>query len=211
MNKIIIMLTIVLTASLSMMVKAQTAAEFLRQKKMQEKYLVKQLAYLKLYAGQVKEGYDLVSEGLHTIGRFTGGEFSLHEAFFGSLSVVKPVIKADKRVMEIEKMQGRILSFFSAMESVDLDVENKEFIRLARRGMELECEKDLAELLLVVSASGLELSDEQRLTRLAKVHGLMLEKLELTHSLYVQVQQLIMVKKKEKQALADLRRLHERD
>ncbi|RZM09985.1 MAG: hypothetical protein EOO88_48750, partial [Pedobacter sp.] len=46
---------------------AQNWNEIFRQKKTQEKYLLKQLAYLKLYGQQLADGYALVKSGLDTI------------------------------------------------------------------------------------------------------------------------------------------------
>jgi len=92
--------------------KAQTAAEFLRQKKTQEKYLLKQLAYLELYCSELRKGYQLAKEGWGTIKGFTDGEFKLHEAFFDALSTVSTVVKKDFRVGEIAAMQLRIRASF---------------------------------------------------------------------------------------------------
>jgi hypothetical protein len=181
--------------------KAQTYAELFRQKKTQEKYLLKQLAYQELYAGYVKKGYDIVGSGLNTIKGITSGEFGLHEAFFSSLSLVNPLIKKDYRVLEIASMQLKISKAFAGMLKSELDEENVAYVRSVREGVISECNKDLDELLLVITSSKLEMSDEERLSRLAKVHASMLEKLEFVFGFYVEVQQLSEAKKNEKMQL----------
>jgi hypothetical protein len=189
----------------------QTYAEFFRQKKTQEKYLLKQLAYLKLYAGYLKKGYDVVSYGLGTIKGFTSGEFGLHEAFFGSLALVNPVIKNDYRVLEIASMQGKISKAFVLMGRLDLDGSNLAYIHSVHDGVIEECNKDLDELLLVVSASSLEISDQERLSRLAKVHNSMSEKLEFVSGFYVEVLSLSQSQVDGDKAIQKLRRLYEKD
>lgn len=189
----------------------QTYAEFFRQKKTQEKYLLKQLAYLKLYAGYLKKGYDVVSDGLGTIKGFTSGEFGLHEAFFGSLALVNPLIKNDYRVLEIASMQGKISRAFELMGRLDLGSANLAYIHSVRDGVMEECNKDLDELLLVVSASSLEISDQERLTRLAKVHSSMSEKLEFVSGFYVEVLSISQSGRDSKSDVLRLRRLYEKD
>ncbi|TKC04338.1 hypothetical protein [Pedobacter frigoris] len=210
-SKIKILVLAVCLAFVSSLSFGQTYAEFFRQKKTQEKYLLKQLAYLKLYAGYLKKGYDVVSDGLGTIKGFTSGEFGLHEAFFGSLALVNPLIKNDYRVLEIASMQGKISKAFNLMLRLDLGNENLTYIRSVRDGVIEECNKDLDELLLVVSASSLEISDEDRLSRLARVHGSMSEKLEFVSGFYVEVSSIAQSGRDNKSEVLKIRRLYEKD
>ncbi|MBB2143965.1 hypothetical protein GM921_00580 [Pedobacter sp. LMG 31464] len=206
-----IVAVLVLLMGLFVQSHAQTYAEFFRQKRTQEKYLLKQLAYLKLYAGYLKKGYDVVSDGLGTIKGFTSGEFGLHEAFFGSLALVNPLIKNDYRVVEIASMQGKISKAFAAILRLELGQENLAYIRSVRDGVFSECNTDLDELLLVISASELEISDQERLSRLAKVHGSMSEKLEFVSGLYVEVQSIAEAIRVNKSEIINVRRLYEKN
>lgn len=210
-SKIRILALVVVLVFVSSLSYGQTYAELFRQKKTQEKYLLKQLAYLKLYAGYLKKGYDVVSGGLGTIKGFTSGELGLHEAFFGSLALVNPLIKNDYRVLEIASMQGKISGAFAKMLRMDLASGNLDYIRSVRDGVIGECNKDLDELLLVVSASGLEISDEDRLTRLAKVRGSMSEKLEFVSGFYVEVQTVALSQIDGGKTIQKLRRFYEKD
>lgn len=44
--------------------EAQTFDEWFRQKKTQKKYLVQQIAALKVYLGYLKEGYEIAQKGM---------------------------------------------------------------------------------------------------------------------------------------------------
>ena len=120
----------------------QTFSEFFRQKKTQEEYLVKQIGFLELYGGYVRQGYELVGSGLKVISRFTSGEFDLHKDFFASLKSVNPLIKNDTRVLEIVLMQDKINSAFWEMSRLELSRENMSFAFLVKDGVMGECERD---------------------------------------------------------------------
>lgn len=70
----------------------QTWGEFFSQKKTQKKYLLEQLVALKMYAGYLKKGYDIVGSGIGTVWDIKNGEFSLHSTFFSSLKSVNPIL-----------------------------------------------------------------------------------------------------------------------
>lgn len=187
----------------------QTFSEFFRQKKTQEEYLLKQIGYLQLYGGYVRQGYEIAGSGLNVIKGFTSAEFDLHKDFFEDLKLVNPLIKKDARVMEIAVMQGKILTAFVAMARLELNAEILAELFLMRQGLMEDCEKELEELLVVMSSSRLEMTDQQRLTRLAKVHARMLGKLTLSLGLYRQLIELVRMQGEEKLNVDWLRRIYE--
>src|SRR5690606_38045577 len=68
--------------------QSPTFNEWFRQKKTQRKYLVKQIAALKVYLEYLKKGYEIVDKGLTTIGEIKNGTFSLDKDYFNSLKAV---------------------------------------------------------------------------------------------------------------------------
>lgn len=193
--------------------KAQTYNEIFRQKKTQEKYLLKQIAYLKLYADQAWKGYKLVSGGLETINEFTSGEFSLHEAFLSALSKVSSVVRGDYRVEEIAKSYIVIRSSFGAMlKSAALSPDpNINYYRAVQERLMAECNADLEELMDIVLSENLEMNDAERLSRLKKIHASMEEKTGFTRWFCAQAQGLAQGKKQEKLEIENLRRLYEKN
>lgn len=194
---------------LSVNVYGQNFAELTRQKKTGEEYLLKQIAYLKLYGGYVRQGYEIVGSGFKVIKGFSSAEYDLHKDFFKDLKLVNPLIKQDARVMEIAVMQGKILTAFVGMARLELDAEILAEVFLMRQGLLEECEKDIEELLVVMSSSRVEMTDQQRLSRLAKVHVGMLEKLAFSLNLYGQLTELVRMRGDEKLNLEWLRRVYE--
>lgn len=58
--------------------KVQTFHEWFRQKKTQKKYLIQQIAALKVYLGYVQKGYSIAQKGLTTVSNIKKGNFDLH-------------------------------------------------------------------------------------------------------------------------------------
>lgn len=194
-------------------VKAQTYNEIFRQKKTQEKYLLKQMAYLKLYADQAWKGYKLVSGGLETINDFTSGEFKLHEAFIYALSKVSSLVRKDYRVGEIVNFQLGINSSFRALlkSSASAQAPNQDYYRAVQEKVIGECNADLDELMDIVLSSNLEMNDAERLSRLKKIHTSMQEKAGFARWFWSQAQLLLQSQKQEKLEIEDLRRLYEKN
>jgi len=193
--------------------KAQTYNEIFRQKKTQEEYLLKQIAYLKLYADQAWKGYKLVSGGLETINDFTSGEFSLHEAFLSALSKVSTSVRKDFRVEEIVKFQLDINSSFKAMlkSSVLSQVPNWKYFKDVEEGVLNECNADLDELMDIVLSGDLEMNDSERLSRLKKIHGAMAEKASFVRWFCAEAQLLLESGIQERLDIEKLRRFYEKN
>ncbi|RZM06814.1 MAG: hypothetical protein EOO88_52775 [Pedobacter sp.] len=193
--------------------KAQTYNEIFRQKRTQEKYLLKQIAHLRLYADQAWRGYKLVSGGLQTINDFTSGEFSLHEAFISALSKVGGLVRKDYRVEEIVKFQLGISSSFRALvkSSASAQATNMEYYRAVQKKVMEECNADLEELLDIVLSGELEMNDAERLSRLKKIHASMSEKAGFTRWFCSEAQLLAQAQKRELTDIKELRRLYEKN
>lgn len=193
--------------------KAQTYNEIFRQKKTQEKYLLKQLAYLKLFADQAWKSYKLIGRGLETINDFTSGEFKLHEAFLSALSKVNSLVSKDFRVEEIIKFQLDINSSFRALQksSALAQAPNQDYYRAVQEKVIDECNADLDELLGVVLSGDLEMNDAERLARLKKIFISMQEKAIFVRWFCAEVTLLLQNQKQEKLDVEDLRRLYEKN
>lgn len=172
-----VFLALVLAFGLGSSAYGQTWSEWFKQKKTQKRYLLEQIAALKVYAGYLKKGYEIVDGGISTVRDITKGEFSLHNAFISSLKQVSPAIRNDVRVAEIIALQIGILSSFGQVKDREyLSVEDLAYIRLVQGALTLECFNDLEELLLVVTSGKIEMKDNERLERLSGIYENMLEK-----------------------------------
>jgi len=157
--------------------RAQTWSEWFSQKKTQKKYLIEQMAALKLYAGYLKKGYEIGSSGLGFLKGATRGEFDLHSTFFSSLKMVSPAVRKDVRIAEILAMQLLVGKAFSRLDDVDgLAIESMGYIDLVKKDLLSECLNDLEELLLVITSGKIEMGDDERITRVDHIYRSMQSK-----------------------------------
>ncbi|MDB5014296.1 MAG: hypothetical protein JWQ25_2498 [Daejeonella sp.] len=176
---------------LSGSVKAQTWDEFFKQKKTQRKYLIQQLAALKMYAGYLKKGYDMTNNGINTIKGFTKGEFDLHEDYFNSFKSINPAIVSKKRIMEIIAFQLAIQRNFVSAKHAEFQQESDGlYIVEVKRHVLAECDTDMDALLKIISSERFELKDDERLKRLEQIHQRMKDKCQFSLSFLNQVKML---------------------
>jgi len=193
------------TASVS---RAQTWAEFFKQKKTQKKYLLQQIAAFEVYVGYLKKGYQIVDGGLTTIKDISNGEFKLHDAFISSLKQVSPVISKDTRIAEVIALQIGILKSFGAIKSSRfLSTDNLTYVSLVAEGLIAECYTDLEELLLVITSGKLEMKEDERLKRLDKIYTSMLDKSAFTQDFCNHTTRLIRQKASEQNEISELIRM----
>lgn len=189
---------------------AQTWNEIFRQKKTQQKYLLEQIAALRVYTGYLKKGYDLVSGGLNTIKDITNGEFGLHDAFISGLKKVSPLVKNNTKVAEIIQIQLATSRAFNALKAdPNLTVSNLAYIAEVRKNLWQESMKDLEELLFVVTSGRMEMSDSERINRLDQLYLSMVEKSAFVQHFCAEIQSLIRQREIDENAISEIRRMYE--
>ncbi|WP_316809190.1 hypothetical protein [Pedobacter agri] len=157
--------------------KAQTWSEWFSQKKTQQKYLIEQVAALKLYAGYLRKGYEIGKSGLGFIKDAGKGEFDLHSAFFSSLKLVSPAVRNNIKVAEILQMQIEVSRTLAALSEISgLEEQHKAYAALVGTELRSDCLADLEALLLIVTSGKFELTDDERLSRIDGLHQRMQDK-----------------------------------
>jgi len=165
--------------------QAQTWDEWFKQKKTQRKYLLQQIAALKVYLGYLKKGYDIASQGLTTIRNIKNGDFNLHRDFLGSLSLVNPKIKNYARIADIIALQTRIIkevkeTIRGMEEAGQLTPEEMNLSKRVFDNLLAEALKNIEELFLVITSGELEMKDDERLKRIDAIYVEMQEKYAFT-------------------------------
>ncbi len=164
--------------------KAQTWEEFSKQKETQKKYLLQQLAALKVYAGYLKTGYTVVTNGLNSIKGFTKAELNLHDTFFKSKRIVNPAVINPGMLDDIYLYQRSILKRFNfILSNNSFQQRDKEYLKGVYLNVCDECNNDLAELVLIMSPGDLDMMDDERIKRFAQIHQRMQSKYLFSESL----------------------------
>ena len=191
-------LLIILLTTMATVTRAQTWNEVFKQKETQKKYLIQQIAAMKLYAGYLKKGYDIANKGINSIKDISKGEFDLHQSFFTSLKMVNPAIAGNSKIAQVIAWQMTISKDLLALSCrTELPPSDKSYIRQVRLKVMKECEQDMEELLLVITQGKLEMKDDERINRLDKVYESMKDKYQFTQSFSNQVKTLSLQKEQE--------------
>lgn len=160
---------------------AQTWDEWFKQKKTQKKYLVKQIALLRVYLGYLKKGYEIADKGLTTIHNIKNGDFNLHRDFFGSLKNVNPHIKNTAKVADIIAFQVYIIQNIKRVNNFCKNneyftPEEIRYVAAVYSNMLFLCDASISELLTIIRSNETEMKDDERLVRIDRLYDDMLDK-----------------------------------
>ena len=194
----------------------QTWDEWFRQKKTQRRYNILQIAKLQAYLSFVKEGYKIAKTGLDIYGRIKEVDFNLHDLFFESLKTVKPPIAQYSRVQQIREMAQVISNQSSKLtKRINNSVSNfnddeRMSISFQQRKMLEILSSDLAELESVVTGNnGIEMTDNERLSRISEVYQMVKDKRDWVNSVYYQCSILDKQRSLSKRDLNGVKKLYE--
>lgn len=188
----------------------QTFAEWFSQKKTQIKYLTLQIAALEQYGSYIKQGYAISQNGLGSIGGYIKGEYGLHSSYYGSLKTVNPEIKGNGKADSIVRYAQQIPAQFDHLNNLsDLDNDKSQYVELVKVKVLDECNKDLAELQLVMTGGQVEMTDDERIKRLDEIYNRMKDKYAFTQSFCTQVRMLLLQRNRELQDIQSLGRYYE--
>jgi hypothetical protein len=160
---------------------AQTFDEWFQQKKTQKKYLVQQIAALKVYLGYAKKGYEIAQRGWTTVENIKGGNFNLDRDFFRSLKNVNPAIKNMAKVADIIAFQYFIIKDFKRIykfceNNKNFRPEELRYIAKVHTNMLFLCDASISELLNIITADKTEMTDDERIIRINRIYEDMSDK-----------------------------------
>lgn len=177
--------------------------EWFRQKKTQRKYLIQQIAALKVYLEYLKKGYKIVDKGLTTIGDIKDGTFTMDKDYLNSLKQVSPVVKNSPKLNEVIAYQNSIRKDLyklvqDSRKDENLSSDEVEYIEEVYKNMLEECEASIDELIVITTSGEAEMKDDERLLRLDKVHDDMQDKYAFTQDFISGTRLLCVERAKEK-------------
>jgi Tfp pilus assembly protein PilP len=168
--------------------KAQTFAEWFSQKKTQQKYLLQQIAALQMYSTYLKQGYGIATNGLGSISGYLKTENGLHQTYYTRLRTADPVVKKDPMVKEIMAWQQDILKRTQEINQVNgLTTAEKNYLSSVTTTVLKDCDQQLSTLQNIVSDNKVEMSDEEQIALITKVHTAMQSNYQFTSSFAAQI------------------------
>ena len=129
---------------------------------------VEKLAQFKQILVDLKKGYDILSSGYTAIKNISEGNFNLHQTFLDALLQVSPAVQKYERITDIIQYQLRIVkeykSAFSKFKSdKNFTIEEIDYIGKVYRHLFDESVKNIDDLVVVITAGKLRMSDDERL------------------------------------------------
>ena len=136
---------------------------------------VEKLAQLKKILSNMKNGYEIVSNGYNTIKDISKGNFNLHEAFLDSLMQVSPTVRKYKKIGEIIIFQTQLVkeykSAFRRFDASSLFNANEiKYMDNVYSNLFNKSLQNLDELSMVITTGKLRMSDDERLNAIDRIY-----------------------------------------
>lgn len=150
---------------------AQTFNEWFRQKKTQKKYLVQQIAALKIYLKYLKQGYRIVDKGLNIVGDIKDRNFRSHKTYFESLRDVNSVVANSGNISSLIFYEEMVIRHASKMRSEFignpfLTKEEVNYIQLVCENLMRLSKENTESAENLLTSQKLEMKDDERIARL---------------------------------------------
>ena len=143
---------------------------------------VEKLEQFKQILSDMKNGYEILNGGYNTIKDLSQGNFNLHKTFIDALMEVSPTVKNYKRVADIINYQVILVkeykSAFNRFKQ-DNNFNQQELAYLGRvyENLFKQSLNNLDNLVTIITANKLRMSDDERLEAIDKIFADMQDKL----------------------------------
>jgi len=169
---------IVVVCFVTMSLSSSAQAEELQQLALN----IEKLAQFKQILADLKKAYEVLYGGYTTIKNISEGNFNLHETFLTGLLEASPAVKQYKKIADIISLQVELVkeyksAFTQFKNSGHFTVEELDYMGKVYNRLFNESLKHLDDLVIVLTASKLRMSDDERLTTIDKIYAGMSEKM----------------------------------
>lgn len=176
MKKIIVLINMAIMLLLPIKGKAQS-------QEIQQLILnIEKLTQFKQILKDMKKGYEVLSGGYNAVKDMSQGNFTLHKTFLDALMQVSPVVKNYKRVGDIISYQILLtkeskIAFNRFSKSENFTLKEMTYFDSVYGNLLNQSLRNLDELLTIVTANKLRMSDDERLQAIDKIYMEMEDKL----------------------------------
>lgn len=174
---------------------------------------VEKLAQLKQLLNDMYKGYEVVCSGYNTVRDISKGNFKLHEVFLDKLMEVSPAVKQYRKVGEIIHYQTKLVKEYKVafqqfkisklFNDSEISYMDDIYGRLIK-----ESAQNLDELIMVITAGKLRMTDEERIKAIDRIFLDMEDKLVFLRSFNKGTQVLAVQRGREKVETEISRKLH---
>jgi len=174
---------------------------------------IEKLAQLKSILNQLYSGYTMLSKGYTKIRDVANGNYALHQVFLDGLYAVSPTIKQYRRIPDIISYQAKMVSEYKSayrlfVQSKVFDEQNLKYFKSVYNNLLEQSAANLDELVLVVTANKMRMSDDERLAAVDRIFNSVQDKLLFLRDFNSSGKLLAFQKLKEKGDLSSLKNLY---
>lgn len=135
---------------------------------------VEKLAQLKQILQDMYKGYEILDKGYTAIKNISEGNFNIHETFLDGLLAVSPTVQKYKRVADIIDYQIRIVNEYKSAyrqfkDDKNFSISEIEYMGKVYGNLSNLCLKNLDDLLTVITAGKLRMSDDERIAAIDRI------------------------------------------
>lgn len=208
MKKVIILLSVLVVFSLPMRTIAQS------QEAVQLVLNYEKLQQLEEILDNMYKGYKIITKGYNTIKDIAEGNFNLHQVFLDGLFAVNPSVRNYKRIPYIIQYQQYLVkeykrAFNRFKNDPNLTVREIKYLENVYGYLFKQSLRNLDELLMIVTATKLRMSDEERLQAIDRIYLDMENKLVFLKVFNSSTQMLAMQRARENHGVETLQKLYE--
>lgn len=210
-NRLLILSFVLLSATFC---QGQTFDEWFRQKKTQKKYLLQQIAALRIYLGYVQKGYTIAKEGLTAINEAKHGQFSLHQDYFSRLKSINPKISGYAKVADILTLQQEISKICKTIteklrSQTGVTKEEKNYIEAVIQNILKDRNAIIMDFVAVITPKDLQMKDDERVSRLDAIYNRLQENYAFAREFGLEAVLLVILRKKEESEIQAGRTLND--
>lgn len=170
------------------------------------------LAQFKKILQDMYEGYKILYKGYTAVKDISEGNFNLHKNFLDALLDVSPAVRKYKRIADIISYQGRIVKEYKAAftrfkEEKSFTPEEISYLKNVYEGLLKQTAQSIDELIMVVTAGTLRMSDDERLQAVDKIYDTVLEQFSFLKEFNNNTSLLAMQRKAEQTEITISRRI----
>lgn len=160
------------------------------------------------------KGYSILTKGYNTIKDIAEGNFNLHQLFLDGLFAVNPSVRNYKRIPYIIQYQQYLVkeykrAFNRFKNDPNLTIREIQYLENVYGYLFKQSLRNLDELLMIVTANKLRMSDEERLQAIDRIYLDMENKLVFLKVFNSSTQTLAIQRARENHDVETLRKLYE--
>lgn len=208
MKEILILILLVVSTYLPLRVKGQS------QEATQLILNYEKLQQLEEILDNMYKGYKILTQGYNTIRDIAEGNFSLHRIFLDGLYAVSPAVSNYKRIPDIIQYQQLLVTEYKRAynkfrNDPNLTVSEIKYLENVYSSLFEQSLRNLDELLMVVTANKLRMSDEERLQAIDRIFYELENKIVFIKMFNSSTQILIAQRTKEHHDVNKIQKLHD--